>query len=101
MVRLSAVVLAAALVGCTAPATADDPPKPAPLQVTGTLGDDGVECPALRGDDGTLYTLAGDTEDFAPGDRVRVTGRLAEVSVCMQGKTIAVEDITEARTEAR
>jgi hypothetical protein len=64
--------------------------------VTGTLTREGAECQAMRGDDGTLYTLAGDFRGFRPGDRVRVEGRIAEVSICMQGTTIDVRRIEDA-----
>lgn len=68
------------------------------LRVTGTLTSEGVECPALRGDDGQLYTLAADRYlDFGPGDRVTVEGTIAEMSFCMQGRTIDVDRIRAAR----
>lgn len=68
------------------------------LRVTGTLTREGVECPALRGDDGRLYTLATRRDlGFDPGDRVTVEGSLAEVSFCMQGRTIDVDRIRAAR----
>ena len=64
------------------------------LTVTGTLTDEGVECPALRGDDGRLYTLAGgDLSDVSTGERIRVRGTVAEMSTCMQGITITVDSI--------
>ncbi|HEV2147775.1 MAG TPA: DUF5818 domain-containing protein, partial [Longimicrobiaceae bacterium] len=66
------------------------------VRVTGRLTDEGVECPALRGDDGQLYTLAGETGGFRPGDRVTVTGRVAEMSFCMQGTTISVRTVERA-----
>ena len=66
------------------------------LEVTGIITREGVECPALRSDTGELYTLAGDTGRFRPGDRVTVRGRGAETSFCMQGTTIAVEEIEPA-----
>ena len=66
------------------------------VTVTGTLTGDGVECPAMEGDDGALYTLAGDIGSFGPGDRVRVTGEIAEMSFCMQGTTIQVQAIEPA-----
>lgn len=69
------------------------------LRVTGTLTDEGVECPALRGDDGTLYTLTPrDLHGFGPGDHVTVTGLEVEISTCMQGTTLAVTDIRAAGT---
>ena len=66
------------------------------LEVTGIITREGVECPALRTDRGDLYTLAGDTGRFRPGDRVTVRGRRAQMSFCMQGRTIAVEEIEPA-----
>lgn len=77
--------------------TAGDTARPGEVRVTGRLTDEGVECPALRGDDGRLYTLAGDTGGFGPGDRVTVAGGVAEMSFCMQGTTIAVRTIAAAR----
>ena len=72
------------------------PPQADRLTVTGTLVGGGVECPLLRADNGRLYSLAGDTGDFRRGERVRVEGRLAEVSICQQGATIQVRRIAEA-----
>ncbi len=66
------------------------------VTVTGTLTTEGVECQAMRGDDGKLYTLAGDVKEFRAGDRVRVTGRVAEASICMQGTTLTVTGIEKA-----
>lgn len=63
------------------------------VTVRGVLTDEGVECQALRGDDGILYTLAGPVEGFQVGDRVRVQGTIAEVSTCQQGTTIGVTKI--------
>jgi LysM repeat protein len=63
------------------------------LSVVGTITREGVECPAVRGDDGRLYTLAGEVRGFRPGDRVRVEGWPAQVSTCMQGTTIEVSRI--------
>jgi hypothetical protein len=64
------------------------------MTVTGVLTAEGVECPAMRGDDGTLYTLTmRDLGGLRTGDRVRVTGSVAEMSFCMQGTTINVASI--------
>jgi ribosomal protein L19 len=72
----------------------------APIKITveGVLTDEGVECQALRGDDGELYTLTGDLGDFQVGDRVRVKGTVAEASICQQGTTIAVRRIMPDRS---
>ena len=68
------------------------------VNVTGVLTDEGVECPALRGDDGQLYTLnRGATEGFSVGDRVRVVGKVAEISFCGQGTTLEVLSIKAAK----
>jgi uncharacterized protein len=67
------------------------------ITVTGKLTDEGVECKAMRGDDGKLYTLTGDLKDFRTGDRIKVTGRIAEMSNCMQGTTLSVEKIERAK----
>lgn len=64
------------------------------VTVTGTLSNEGATCPALRGDDGKLYTLVPtETGAFGPGDRVKVTGTVAEMSTCMQGTTLSVTSI--------
>lgn len=69
-------------------------PMSDPVTIEGVLTDEGVTCPALRGDDGELYTLAGDIGELQPGQRVSVTGEVAEMSMCMQGTTIALGDIS-------
>ena len=93
-VALSAVALAGlagALAGCESP-TGPSAFDPRFVRVVGTLTDEGVECPAMRGDDGTLYTLGpADLVRGEVGDRVRVVGRVAEASICMQGTTLVVE----------
>ena len=72
-------------------------PPAAAITVTGTLSKEGVECPALRGDDGKLYTLTPrELGAFGPGDRIVVKGAVAEVSTCMQGITIVVSSIAAA-----
>jgi hypothetical protein len=64
-------------------------PGPAPgtrVDVSGTLSNEGVECPAFRGDDGKLYTLTDPAAGgFKPGDRVHVVGEVAGMSMCLQG----------------
>lgn len=70
-----------------------DSPMEGNVTVTGMLTSEGVECQAMRGDDGQLYTLTGDLVGFSAGTRVRITGTVAEVSFCMQGTTINVKQI--------
>ena len=68
------------------------------VTVTGTLSNEGVECQALRGDDGVLYTFTrGDLASFAPGDRVTVKGTVVPMSICMQGTTLSVISLTAAK----
>jgi hypothetical protein len=67
------------------------------VRVVGVLTDEGAECPALRGDDGQLYTLTPrDLQGFGVGDRVAVVGKVAEISFCNQGTTLEVQKIMEA-----
>ncbi len=98
------VLTACAQPPASAPATATESamkPKPTTaetdgeLTVIGKITAEGVECKAMRAD-GTneLYTLAGNTGAFKTGDHVKVVGKIAEISFCMQGKTIAVKSIT-------
>lgn len=76
-------------------------PKPGQnVVVRGALTGEGVECQALRGDDGKLYTLAGKTTGFKAGDKVRVLGTVAEVSTCQQGTTLDVRKIQKDRSQA-
>ena len=67
------------------------------VQISGVITDEGVECTALRGADGRLYTFASNSGGFQPGDRVRVIGRVAQASFCMQGTTIEVRHIIALR----
>jgi hypothetical protein len=102
---LAAILCLAAAPGCGGradPVSGDvnAPPRPpidpidrSVIEVTGVLTDEGVECPALRGDDGTLYTLTGDLKTFQVGNRVRVAGRVVEVSICQQGTTLEVVSV--------
>jgi hypothetical protein len=63
------------------------------ITVTGELLAPTATCPRLAGDDGRIYALAGSLRQFETGDRVRVTGELAELSICNQRNTIEVERI--------
>jgi len=71
----------------------DQAPDGEAICIRGHLTDEGIECPALRGENGVLYTLSGDTGRLEVGDEVCVCGTVAEVSFCMQGTTITVTRI--------
>ena len=85
-----AVLFLAILAGCSSVPQPD-------RELTGVITTEGVTCPAMRGDDGKIYTLASDREVPPPGTRVRVTGTTAETSICMQGTTISVDSIETIR----
>lgn len=74
-----------------------DPGRPERVRVLGVISNEGATCPTLRGEDGRLYSLAGDLAGYRGGDRVEVTGELAEMSTCMQGTTIGIASIRPAR----
>lgn len=63
------------------------------VSVHGELTEEGVECPALRGPFGMLYTLVVSDMEHSPGTEVMVEGTIAGASICMQGTTIDVETI--------
>ena len=67
------------------------------ITVVGRLTGEGVECQALRGDDGQLYTLlGGELGDLPVESRVRVTGEKLDFSSCQQGITIRIQSIAPA-----
>jgi hypothetical protein len=63
------------------------------IDVRGTVTSDGVECTAVRGPGGALYTLAGGAQSLSAGVEVRVRGTIAGPSICQQGTTIDVKSI--------
>jgi hypothetical protein len=69
------------------------------VTVYGTLTKEGVECQAMRQDKTKkLYTLTPrPSKSFKNGDHVKVTGTIAEVSICQQGTTISVSKITKIK----
>jgi len=89
-----AAAAALAIVAGAACTQAGPIPPDGVLHIKGTLTDEGIECPALRGDDGQLYTLTGDRAGASSGDAVCVEGRLVEISVCQQGITVEIEKIS-------
>lgn len=64
------------------------------VTVVGTITAEGVECPALRSIDGTLYTLTGLPRAVEVGERLEVKGKTTMFSTCQQGITIMVEQLT-------
>jgi endonuclease YncB( thermonuclease family) len=65
-------------------------PREGEVCVAGRRVSGGVECPAFRGDDGRLYTLLGDLQALREGAPVCLCGKIARISFCMQGTTLAV-----------
>lgn len=62
----------------------------------------GVECPVLHTPDGEIWALSLGEADFGSGDYVRVTGEIADTSICMQGEgTIMPSRIDEVSPPAR
>lgn len=94
--RIIVTVIMLLVIGATCEKASDNPPDDV-VAVKGRLTTEGAECPALRAQDGQLYTLAGPTGEFRVGDQVCVKGRRVETSHCMQGITITVEWIGLAR----
>ncbi|HET7706315.1 MAG TPA: DUF5818 domain-containing protein [Thermoanaerobaculia bacterium] len=88
-------------IACTATPPAPEPPAAGTAEnaesamiITGTVTDEGVECPAVRTADGKLYTIAtADREKLRPGTRVRITGEIAQMSICQQGTTLSAEKV--------
>jgi hypothetical protein len=92
---VGAVALCMAVSCGEGPDVPDRGPAPT-VTVKGNITDEGVECLALRDSADTLYTLAGATGEYGPGDEVCVKGEINEYSYCMQGLTIVVEWIGPA-----
>ena len=60
------------------------------VELTGTFIKGGAECRLFKSDSGEKYSLVGDLKGYKDGNRVRILGKFAEMSFCMQGKTIVV-----------
>lgn len=65
------------------------------VSLDGKLTSEGVECPAMRTDDGKLYTLALRAPQLKifPGQKIHVEGTIAQFSICQQGTTIEVDKL--------
>lgn len=81
--------LAPLLAAAGLPASADEAERET-ICLKGTLTDEGVECPAFRSQDGTLYTLMGELGGLRPGDEACLCGVVAQMSFCMQGTPLSV-----------
>ncbi len=62
------------------------------FRVEGEITDEGLACPTLRNGDDRLYTLEGNTEGIAPGDRVVLRATLVAEPACGEGVAIEVRD---------
>ena len=71
-------------------------PDESEICVRGRLTNEGAECPALRDSEGVLYTIAKQNIGRRPGQDICVCGRVAEMSFCMQGKTLTPSRIGPA-----
>ncbi len=58
------------------------------IAVSGVVTDEGVECRAMRGDDGVLYTFRDLPDEIEAGDRIEVRGAEMGDSTCQQGVTL-------------
>lgn len=58
------------------------------ISVSGVVTDEGVECRAMRGDDGRLYTFLVLPGEIGLGDRIEVRGEPLADSSCQQGVTL-------------
>ena len=91
MRRLHLLTAALPALGMAGVAAADDlPGDPTRPPIEGVLTAEGIECPAMRADDGTLFTLTGDLRGFGPRDRVCVVPEVVDMTYCLQGTTIHV-----------
>lgn len=90
---LGVVLLGIANAACAGTATL----KSTMLSLTGVLIEGGTECQLFQADDGTQYTLLGDLKGFKNGDKVQLSGEEAEISFCMQGKTLSVKAIGKVK----
>ena len=63
--------------------------------VRGRLTGEGVECQALRGDDGKLYTLGRPRITAKTGAPVCACGTVVRFSTCMQGTTIVADTLRQ------
>ena len=85
---------AVALFGCTneGTASAGNPPADAENGKASAIVTkqgwirQGIECPVLQTDDGEMWALSLGDSDAKISDYVKVSGEVAAMSICMQGK---------------
>ncbi len=64
--------------------------------------EDGTECPVLHTPGGEIWALSLGEADFGQGDYVRVTGKIADASICMEGEgTLLPSEIDSVEPPAR
>lgn len=69
------------------------------IELTGTLIPGGVECQLFQADNGDKYTIVGELKGFKNGDKVSLTGSVAELSHCIQGTTILIKTIVSVSSK--
>ncbi|HUK64832.1 MAG TPA: DUF5818 domain-containing protein [Dongiaceae bacterium] len=96
LAMLLALVLAAAASHCDDTRSTPDHPKPGigdSVRLRGTIAED-VDCPLLRLDDGTTFSLTGRVpRGLRSGERVCVGGTVVATSQCLTQPTIEVESL--------
>ncbi len=69
----------------------------AEVAIAGVITDEGINCPTFRDDAGQLYSLLGDLDGYAQGDRVRINGAIETDSrVCGLGQSLQVWRVAQA-----
>lgn len=87
--------------GASSPAADARPGEGQAISVEGRI-EAGVECSIIRTPDGEVWAWNEPEADFGPGDYVRITGEVAQASICQQGEgTIMVERIDGLAPPAR
>lgn len=77
------------LAGCAgAPSQPSNAAARRTIVVQGELTDNGLGCSALRGADGTLYTLARELEGTTKGEQIRVEGYVVPAEGCAVGVNV-------------
>jgi hypothetical protein len=92
MIRQTAVAVLLGILPLGLAAMGDGPDPDGLLEITGELRD-GVECPLIVTESGTVFALSHDG-DWQAGETVRLSGSLVSMSICMEGEgTIRVNSM--------